>query len=262
MAKQPSREEQYRAWQQAQQEARQKEAGRAALMAEIWNRSVTQDPRLPIDSPEPWMHEHFVERVIDKDGRRSAGEILQIGFDSYRTLEEVPDWEIDQRLLQAKEWLYRKARAARLKGESWHGFKVGSAMLGFKERAPHHEAFRVFPGHNIKVLQELRSVCSEPVAIAAAWSEDYVIIGATVVSILRVEDVGNMLNLEPCDNCGVTMAHHPGVSRRARICCAMPPAHEVEFDKLKQPDQQWHDGGLDASHEFTVAEMLKRRQLL
>jgi cytidine deaminase len=214
------------------------EKERRALMRRIWNLNVTsEEGRYRLRSyGNPWLVENFYEPEV-----AHLGHELRINFDSRRTARQLPMWERVQRFRQSIPYLYREACAAREKAMSYHGFKVGSAALAFKNYQFHSDAWKVFAGMNTKHARNMRPTCSEPITINAAYAENYsLIIGIVVVGELREEDVGKLLTLHPCQDCRWFMYGHPLIDWHTLVLTAYPEPSHLGYYSARIEDWGWN----------------------
>ncbi len=207
---------------------------RRALMRHIWSLNVhSEEGRWRLDRfGEPWRVENFSDPAL-----AHLGSDLRIVFPEKRRVEELPIWERVQRFRQSIPYLFRQAMMAREKGMSYRDFKVGTALLAFKAHQPHDTTWKVFSGMNTKHAPNMRPTCSEPIAINAAYAEDYsLIIGMVVVGDLREEDIGQLLTLHPCHECRWFMHGHPLIDRHTLVLTAPPDFRYFSYsDRMPDP---------------------------
>ena len=211
----------------------QNEQERRTLMRQIWNLNIgSEEGRYRLEYyGQPWLVENFYEPVVG-DFRRD----LRIKFDSKRTANQLPIWERVQRFRQSIPYLYRRACEARDRGMHYSDFHVGSAVLAFKDWQPHDNAWKVFVGMNTKHARNMRPTCSEPIAINAAYAEDYSrVIGIVVVGELREEDIGQLLTLHPCKDCRWFMHGHPVIDEHTLILTAYPDSRALGYYNTSAP---------------------------
>lgn len=203
--------------------AKEKDSERRALMRRIWKLNLDSDEgrfRLQRFS-EPWLVENFYMPEL-----AHLNHELRVKFDSHRTIDQLPRWERVQRFRQSIPYLYHRAQIALDKGMSYRDFKVGTALLAFKEHQPHDLAWKAFAGMNTKHARNMRPVCSEPIAINAAYAENFsLVIGMVIVGDLREEDIGKILTLHPCQDCRWFMDGHPLIDRNTLILTVPPRFH-------------------------------------
>ncbi|HYF28906.1 MAG TPA: hypothetical protein VEA36_00890 [Candidatus Paceibacterota bacterium] len=136
----------------------------------------------------------------------------------------VPRWELYQRFRQSTEYLYWQAVSARELAQSYRQFNVGCALLAFRPDRPHRQSYEVHVGMNLKVAQQARPVCAEPIAIGGAHGAGCSrAIGMVIVGELREEDVDVLKTLHPCTECRLLMEDHPIIRPDTIIVTARPP---------------------------------------
>jgi cytidine deaminase len=233
-----------------------KDKDRRALMRRIWNLNVNSDEgvyRLERYG-QPWLVENFSEPEVSHLGYE-----LRIKFDSRRSIRQLPMWERVQRFRQSIPHLFRAAMAAREKGMSYRDFKVGSALLAFRENQPHEESWKVFAGMNTKHAPNMRPTCSEPIAINAAYAENFsLVIGMVVIGELREEDIGHLLSLHPCRDCRWFMHGHPLIDHNTLVLTAHPSLNHLAYYR-----DQVKNGGFNNRNVFeirTVGQLLRLHQ--
>jgi cytidine deaminase len=117
---------------------------------------------------------------------------------------------------------------------SYRDFKVGTALLAFKEYQQHEDSWKVFAGMNTKHAPNMRPTCSEPIAINAAYAENFsLVIGMVVVGELREEDIGHILSLHPCRDCRWFMHGHPLVDHNTLVLTANPTLDILAYYKRR-----------------------------
>jgi cytidine deaminase len=191
---------------------------------DIWKRTTTTNEgrhRL-LHFNEPWLIENYIDH---------AGKEFRVKFPDGRSCKDLPFWERVQRFRQAKDELLWRAAQARFRAMSYRNFDVGSAVLAFRSKRRHKDAWGVFGGMNTKHARNMRPVCAEPIAINAAYEAGFdLIIGIVVVGELREEDVGTIKTLHPCQECRWFMHGHPIVDEKTLVMTALPSDNEGDHD--------------------------------
>jgi len=144
-----------------------------------------------------------------------------------------------ERLSSAWEVLYWQAvRMRELVTQQYRGFKVGCAVLAFRDDVSIMEGrWQFFSGMNAKISPTSRPVCAESVAIGSAYAAGYhEIIGMVVVDQPQQDEYSGLYppTLHPCHDCRTLMRSHPVVSLRTRILTAHPP------EEKQEPEQELH----------------------
>lgn len=251
----------YELWARQREEEKREDAFRHERMLQILAYNREHNPEVYRTSPElPWYVEHYVHMTTKPTDPYPVREEVRLEFPDFRDISDIPDWELDIRFEQSKWYLYMLACQARHRAQSYRGFKVGSAVLAFKPNVRHHESFRAFPGMNIKFSAQMRTTCSESVALGGAHAGGFdLIVGIVVVGILREEDIAVIPRLLPCDNCKELLKYHPISHSKARVFCAMPPSVDEPNTLL---EGQFERGGFLTGLDMTVDELLQGKHQL
>lgn len=144
----------------------------------------------------------------------------------YDPLRSVGRMEQMQRLRESWEVLYWQALRARNMATSYRDFKVGCALLAFREDASDYASrWKVFYGMNTKIESDSRPVCAEPIALLAARAADYTeVLGIVVVGLPQVDAHSGRCDktLHPCRECRLLLASCPIMKPHTRIVTATP----------------------------------------
>lgn len=146
---------------------------------------------------------------------------------------EMSEEELYARFLETLPFLVEMARRAREKAISWRNFQVGCALLAFRSTGALSagERLRVFTGANMKVAQDVRTVCAEAIAIGAARAARYDRITAMVICGTPQKEDGcpaEYPTLHPCRDCRALFRALPEVRPNTRIITITPNGETFE----------------------------------
>jgi cytidine deaminase len=234
------------------------EKERRALMRRIWKLNVSsEEGRFRLQRyGYPWLVENYYDPALVH-----IGNDLRIKFESHRRVDQLPLWERVQRFRQSVPWLFHEARLAWAKGMSYRDFKVGTSLLAFKAGQEHEKSWGIFSGMNTKHAPNMRPTCSEPIAINAAYAENYsVVLGMVVVGELREEDIGHIATLHPCKDCRWFMHGHPMVDSHTLVLTTSPNYWGFGYYKDEFPRSRMYRRFGKEYEIHTVGQLLRKHQ--
>lgn len=165
-------------------------------------------------------------------------------------LDRYVTWDEQIRRFEATlEYMFLRAREKSKEADSWRGFKVGCAMMGFKQYPDNYELlgtrWPLFYGCNSKPTPNSPKFCAEHDCLLQARKAGCeLIIGAAVVGTPQEDDLGILHEtLRPCEMCVDIFRNAPEIKRRTAILTGhLEESGIVEYFPFRDLDKYYLKG--------------------